>query len=228
MILSILFSSSLSFAVERTLNVSGECLHKVAQDRGAVTLVAETLDISASTAANKSTEIYNKFRDKIKKMNLKDAEFETTESSLNEDFDYTQKGRTSKGFRSRQGLRIETSDISKLGEVMKIGTDAGVKNISGIQMFVSAEALKNERESCLEEAFKNAKAKAERLTKASGSKLGPVLEMSEAGTQPRRQPTPMMMSARAEMKTMSDSAPQEIDSRQEHVQVSLAVSFSLQ
>lgn len=227
--LAVLGASPLVMAedLRNFMSVSGECLKSVSQDRGAVTLTADFLDASAGTAAKKATRQYNDILDRVKKMNLKDAQIETSEYSVNEDFDYTPKGeRKSRGFRARNGLRIETSEIERMGEVIKIGTDLGVKSISSLSMFVSQQKWKTERESCLEEAYQNAKSKADRLSRVSGVKIKGVARMDESGSS---SPLQYQRSFYSEAKmggARSDEA--QIQSRSESLQVNLSVQFLIQ
>ncbi len=225
---SIFLLSSVSLAAPNVILLSGECLRKVAQDRAAITLTAEALESSPGVASTKTTTIYNNLRERVKKLALKDFESETVEVSLYEDFDYSQNGRKSKGFRSRQGLRVETSETGRLGEVIKIGNEIGIKKIGSIGLFVSPQAYQSEREACLEEAFRNAKSKAERLAKVAGVKLGNVLEMNESG--PGRVPRPEPRSSKAMMdfSSMESSAGAPgVESRSETIQVTLGVLFQI-
>lgn len=225
-----LILSTIAFATEtRTIVVSGHCQRKVAQDRVSVTITAEFLEPNATTASQKTTQTYNQLRDKIKKLNLKDAEISTTEYSLNEDIQWIKNTQKSMGFRARQSLNVETSEMNKIGEALKVAQDLGIKRISGLSTFVSPELLKSEREACLEEAFKNAKSKADRLAKISGVKIGSVLKMNESGTSTPDFPQPrfkaaMMMDAATES---AGGAPA-IDSKSELIQTQLEVIFQLQ
>lgn len=213
-------------ADSRTLIVNGDCQRRVSQDRVSVTISAEFLESNATTASSKATQQYNQLRDKIKKLNLKDAEFSTSEYSLNEDFEWIKNIQKSKGFRARQSLTVETSDLNKIGEALKIAQELGIKRVSGLNTFVSQELFKSEREACLEEAFKNAKSKADRLAKVSNSKVGPVIEMNESGTQ-----TPEFQGARYKRMDMvaeaSLSSAPSIDSKSEMIQTSLRVIFQI-
>jgi uncharacterized protein YggE len=211
----------------RTLVVSGECQRRVAQDRVAITLSAEFLETTPTLASSKTTQVYNQLRDKIKKLNLKDAEYSTSEYSLNEDFEWIKNVQKSKGFRARQSLTVETADLGKIGEALKVAQELGIKRISGLSTFVSQELLKTEREACLEEAFKNAKSKAERLAKASNSKVGPVLEMNEIAPQSTEFPSSRFKRMEMVSADMQSGAAPSIDSKSEMIQTSLKLIFQI-
>lgn len=227
--LFLFFSAAVWANSTKSLFVSGDCQKKVGQDRVAVTMTAEFVDNNATVASSKASQQYNQLRDKIKKLNLKDAEISTVEYSLNEEFEWIKNIQKSKGFRARQSLSVETSDITKIGEALKVAQELGVKRVSGLSTFVSDELRKSEREACLEEAFKNAKSKADRLAKVSGTRIGSVIEMNESPRPPVSVEIPRYKAAMAmdaSANTMNEAAPS-IDFRAETIQTSLQVIFQI-
>lgn len=216
-----------SDAQKPSISLTGECLRQIPQDRASLTLTAEFLDANAGTSAKKATSQYNEVLARVKKLNLKDAEVSTSEYSVQEDFDYKANTRKSRGFKARNGVQIETSEIERVGEVIKVATDLGVKNISGLSMFVSNARWKAERESCLEEAYLNAKSKADRLAKVSGSNILGVLRIDESGSSnvaPRAFYANEMMMADARGGLAKSS---QVQGRNESLQVNLNVVFQI-
>jgi hypothetical protein len=221
--------SSIAFAKERTVTVSGDCLRNLTPDRGTLTLVSEVNDLNPGTATQKVMDHYTKIRDRVKKLNLKNLELETSEFTVNEEFDWNGNVRKSRGYKARMGLRVVTSETSRLGELAALASELKVQDISGLQTFVSRETLKAEHENCLEEALKNAKSKAEKLAKSGGARLGGVLEIQEelmTGDSPR--PRPLMMAKNAGMAMEASSSSREFEAGTSKVSVSVQASFELQ
>lgn len=202
-------TASAQTKTERIIMVSGDCLRSLTPDRASVTLVAQALENNPGAATQKSVELYNKIRERVKKMNLKNLELETTESGVHEENDWNNGTRKSRGYRSRMGLRVITSESAKLGDVIALAAELKVQEVSGLQSFVSAETRKAERENCLEEAFRNAQMKAEKVAKAAGQKLGPVLQVREdtVSAPPPEPPRPMMAMKQDMAEAASLSAP---------------------
>lgn len=224
-----LFLALSEASTNRTLSVSGDCQRKVGQDRVGISITAEFLETNPSLASSKATQQYNQLRDKIKKLNLKDQEISTTEFSVFEEFEWIKNTQKSKGYRARQTLTLETSEMNKIGEALKIAQDLGVKRVSGLSTFVSEELRKSEREACLEEAFKNARSKADRIAKVSGVKIGSVLEMNETAkaNAPEFPRFKGMMAQEAMVSSAAGTEPT-IDAKSELIQSSLQVIFLLQ
>lgn len=231
LLIGLVSSAAFATKADRIVMVSGDCLRNLTPDRGMMVLTADHLEKTPGVAIEKTSEMYNKLRERIKKMNLKDLELETTEMSVNEEFDWNNNQKKSRGFRSRTGLRVITSEISKLGGLASIASELKIQEILGLQHFVSRETQKTQRESCLQEAFSNAKMKAEKLAQSSGQKLGPAFEIREDSVAGVQQPIQPMFSGR--MTVMSDtemsskSAPQ-IESGITKISVSVQVGFELQ
>lgn len=176
---AVLLLSVNSWSAERMVVVTGDCLRNLAPDRGAITLTAEALEKNPGAAMERVSEHYNRIRDRVKKMNLKNMELETTDFTVNEDVDWSNNQKKSRGFRARMGLRVTTADTAKLGDLALIASDLKVQDVSGLQHFVARETMQKEREACLQEAYQNARAKAEKLAKIAGQKLGPALYIQE-------------------------------------------------
>ncbi|MFN7728053.1 MAG: SIMPL domain-containing protein [Bdellovibrio sp.] len=174
-----LMLSGLALADSRLVVVSGDCLRNLTPDRAAITLTSEALEKNPGAAMEKATDQYNRVRERIKKLNLKNMELETSEFGVQEDIDWSNNKKTSRGFRARLGLRITTSETAKLGELAMLASELKVQDVSGLQHFVSRETLQKERQACLEDAFQNARAKAEKLAKVSGQKLGSAAYIQE-------------------------------------------------
>ncbi len=219
--------SSASLASElRGFSVTGECLKTLIPDRGAFQFNLESLEAQPGIAIKKSTEAYNQLKERVQKLKLKNALIETTDFSVYEEFDWNNNQRKSKGFRARMGMRVETSELARLGELIQLGADLKIKNMSGPENFVSMEMRQKEHESCLETALKNAKDKAEKLAVAGNVKLGPVTSVVE-GDAVVVDPVPSFRGmAKMEMASSADAAPQ-VDPRSEKMRVTLRAVYSI-
>ncbi len=164
---------------ERAITVTGSCLRSVVPDRSSVVVVADVLKPDLQTASNEAMDVYNKMRKAVQGLNLKDLELATSESTFQEEREWQKDRAVFKGFRARMGLKVSTSEVSRLGEVIAIASKHGIRQISSLSTFVSPERSKAERESCLEEAMKNARAKADIVAKAASAKVGKILEVTE-------------------------------------------------
>src|SRR5437870_3236892 len=122
-VISLIFSSSLWAAehpLEHLISVSGDCLRSVSHDRASITLTAESLNKDMKVASQEASTTYEKVREAIKRLDLKNAEFQTTEFSVQEQREWEKNSSVFKGYKAKMGLVISTSDLKRLGDVISI------------------------------------------------------------------------------------------------------------
>jgi uncharacterized protein len=225
-----LFISQESEAVspgEKYISVRGVCSKRISPDRGSINLMAEVNEANSSEAMAKATKLYEKVRNEVKKLNLKDIQTQTTQAQVNPEYDYTNGKQKLRAYRASMGLEVETSEISRMGEVLDLAAKAGLQNLSGFRTFLSPEKYREVREGCLEEALRNARSKAEKMAKAVGMKIGEALVIEEFEGDSARPPVPIPM-AYAKSAAMSESAPAAgIETRSESIQTDVHASFQL-
>jgi uncharacterized protein YggE len=159
--------------------VGGQCLRKVLQDRGAVTVVSTAVHPTPKEASTKVIEAHEKVKEAVKALNLPDFAPETEAYSVEEEREYKSDKWIKKGFRATMATRFETSDITRLGEIIGTASSAGAERVGNLGTFVSPEKMKAEREACLETATQNAVAKAARLAAGGGVNVGELLQVTE-------------------------------------------------
>ena len=223
-----LILSPFAFAHEKTVTVSGECSQYVTSDRGSLTMTVDNLDKSVKVANTKTSETYNDLKKELEKLSLKDVELETTEYSVNEQKDWENNKMVSKGFRSRMGLKISTSEIAKLGDVIVIANKLSITEVGALQSYVSDQKMKSLELDCLKEASLDAKKKAETLAKTLGAKLDGILTINEAGVSLPPSPQPVFMKKGMRgMEAMSMAAP-EISAAKEKYTLNIQATFKLE
>lgn len=210
----------------RFVSVNGNCLKSVQPDRGSITVTADVLSQDLQSSARKATESYERLKSAIQKMGLKNLELNTTEYSFQEFREWEKDKNVFKGFRARMGLNVSTSELARLGEVIALAAKEGIREVSGLSTFLSAEKAKAEKEACLEEAVRNARSKAETVARAANAKLGRVLTVSEEGAPPP-QPVPIRQYKMEAMAAADMSAPTVVAGPQK-MSIDVAVSFALE
>ena len=188
-------------APPRSVSVSGHCVRTVTPDRGSIVLTVDVLEKELKSATRQAAQTYDRLKVAVEKLSLADLNLTTQEYSVREDRQWENNKTVFKGFRARLGLRVVTSSIDKLGEVIAIGSREGVQDVGALQTFLSEEKRLKEQMECLKQAAENARAKAERLASSLGAKVGEVLRVSEQGA---GGPAPM---PRHEMMMAMDAAP---------------------
>lgn len=158
--------------------VTGECLVKVPQDRGAVVIASMAKAATAREASEIATRQHEAFRKELAALKLADQELETAGYSVYENVVYSGGKTTRDGFKASLSTRVETSDITRLGEVIVVAARVGAVADQGFQTFVSSAKLKATREECLETAMRDAGQNAARIAKGANVRLGALIEAS--------------------------------------------------
>lgn len=210
----------------RRITVSGNCSRTVTPDRGAIVVTADFREDDLKVASKHATEAYERTRDAVKRLNLKDLELRTVEYSMGEVREWDKGRPVPKGFRARMGLRVATSQVDKLGEVIAIAAREGLRDVGNLQSFLSETQELKEQVECLQDAAQNARVKADKLAASLGAKVGEVLHVTESGgfqSPPQRM---MMRSNDSESLAGAPHAPG-IEAGQQQLSLSVEVAFAL-
>ncbi len=218
-------TTALAADAPRTVSVSGACIRSVVPNRAAVVLMVDEKDADAKRAQVAATRRYESIRGKISAFRLPEGEMTTVEFHSEEIREWEKNKLISKGFRTRIGLRVETSDQARLGEVIEMASREGIKQISGLKLFVSTKKMLEEKMGCLKEASEQARAKAESLVKALSAKLGEVQTIME--TSGPDSPSPMMMMDQGMMKNSAMDAAPQIEPGKTEITTTVQVTFGL-
>jgi uncharacterized protein YggE len=228
-LLLLLTANSYADDFKKAVTVSGECQKSVEADRISVHLKVEHVEKDSKEAIEKTHKLYGKLQDKIQRLKLKDLELNTSQYVVREERVWENNKNVLKGFRAEMGMDISTSELKRMGEVLKTSADLGVTNAQNMHAYISNEKKKELELACLEVAAADAKAKAKKLTESLGSKLGKVLEIRQGvGNFPPQHPVPFFRTEKvmamrgAEM----ESAPQ-VDVKKQDYTLEIQASFAI-
>lgn len=191
-----------------------------------------TINISISELAKttelaqqQSDEKLSKVQEILKSFNIDKKDIQTTNASINPEYDRSKSERTLLGYRSNQTLKVTlsgegfeqkgadfTASISKIGNVSVDNTTFSLKDPN------------NAANEAREKAFADAQSKAEQLAKLAGVKLGKVIYVSEQINQ--SYPTPMYY-AKAEMAADSAAGTTALSAGSSEVSMSVNVSYEI-
>jgi uncharacterized protein YggE len=207
--------------------VSGECLTKVTQDRGSVTIGSSVTATSSKEASERTIKSHEAIRKAVRELNLPDFIAETASYTVQQECSYHEGKRRCQGYRAHLATRFETSDIGRLGDIIAIGSSSSADEISDLSVFASPTSLKAARESCLEVAMKNAATKAQKLATGAGIKLGKLLSVVEQGEQGH---PPIAMAKHFQAEAMSDgvSAAPTVEAKPIDLRVEVTAQYALE
>ncbi len=166
--------------IPRTLTVSGEGRAIAAPDVATVTIGVELQDKTPERAMNRNSEIMQKVIQAIKEMGIQEEDINTVGVNLYPQYNYPQEGAPEiVGYYASNQVIVTVRDIQKVSDLIANATNAGATSIYGVQFDVSpGNKAKME---ALNDAYANAKTKAEALAAAMGVRLKEVYSARESG-----------------------------------------------
>lgn len=197
-----------------TLEVRGMCSKSTEFDRASIVFSVEHLDKKPSISISKTRSMYNKLLISFKALKLKHAKFKTLSFNVFEKKKWVQSSvgsgsgsrQVSLGHVAQMGLKVETSEFTRIGELITSANKLGIKDISQFSAFLSPKKRNEVYLKCLPIAVRNAKNKAQVLSESSGTKLRKVLKLIESSRALERSPRPHQDAMYAEAGMMSKAA----------------------
>jgi hypothetical protein len=198
----------------------------VTSDRAALVVTAEATDPDLKAATRASTRSYERVREAVQKLGLENLELTTSEYSVQEAREWKKDTSVFKGYRVRMGLRVSTSQVQKIGEVIAVAAREEIRDVGGLTTYLSEERRLREHLACLEEASANARARAEKLAAALGARLGEVLSVSEEEAPSSYRPLDVMTAMKAMDGADTASAPS-VEPGVQELAIGIDASFAL-
>jgi uncharacterized protein YggE len=169
--------------IPRTLTVSGEGRAIATPDVATVTIGVELQEKTPERAMNRNSEIMQKVIQAIKDMGIQEEDINTVGVNLYPQYNYRQEGAPEiVGYYASNRVIVTVRDIQKVGDLITNALNAGATSIYGVQFDVSPD--NKAKMEALDDAYANAKTKAEALAAAMGISLKEVYSARESGVAP--------------------------------------------
>ncbi|MGK0367401.1 MAG: hypothetical protein ACI9QD_000535 [Thermoproteota archaeon] len=165
--------------IPRVIQVSGKCELNTEPDRGRIIFNIIHTHKNIKTVTNKSKKLYDKLLKEIKSLKLKKAQLSTSNYNVQEKNEWRKSKNVFIGFTASIGLKLETSDITKISKAIGVANSLGVTNIGNLTTYLSLEKKNKLSLKCLKIAAKNAYKKAELLASTLDAKVGKVINIIE-------------------------------------------------
>lgn len=156
------------------ISVSGEGKIKVKPDQVSINFGVENIGKDATEVKKLNDETVDKVVKFIKKFGIPTSDFQTTNVSLNRNYDYEKK---KYNYQASQSITINLKDITKYDDLMMGLVDNGINNISNVEFKSSKiEEYKSEARKL---AIKEAKHKAEDYVSVLNQKIGKAILIND-------------------------------------------------
>lgn len=175
-----------------TVSTSGSATVKVDPDKVSVTIGVETNGKTAAEAVAENAKLMEKIIAALRTLGITDDQIATSNYSVFPVYEmvsppcieiYPQppecKPRSEiVGYRTMNSIVVTAESSTDVGRIIDAAVEAGATNISGAYFFVSEERQQEIRDSLIEKAILNAKARAERAAGAVGMHVAGVKSIS--------------------------------------------------
>lgn len=169
--------------------VAGDGIVRTAPDQAWVSIGAESRSKSSKEAQQRNAQAMTGVQQKIEAFGIPKNAIKTTAIDLQLEFDYANGRQTPHGYVARNTIEVRVDDLAKLGDVMDAVVGSGATTIHGLRFDVKQrEQLEM---AALQDAVKNAMAKAQAITAGAQRAIDRVLRIEESGRD--LPPRPMMM-----------------------------------
>lgn len=208
-------------APQRTITVSGEGEAKAAPDEAHLQAGVVSNARKASEALAANTRAMNQVFATLKKLGIPDKAIQTSDFSVSPQYPPDRSGGESRqitGYEVSNQV-VVTVEMGKLGPALDALVASGANSLGGMSFDIrDPKPLLAQARGA---AMKDAASRAGTYAAASGFKLGPILAVSEGGTE-----MPQAFAARPMMR-MAASAPVPVASGESTLSVSVTVTYEI-
>ncbi len=161
-----------------TITITGEGRVTAIPDLGQITVSIVTEGRDAEEAQAQNIEKYNGLVNELKQSGIDSKDLKSTAYTVSPVYDWIEGVREFRGFEVRQSLQVKIRDLNNAGEVIRIASQNGVNEVSGLSFTI--DEPESYRQLAREEALANAREKAQELADLTGVSLGKIVSFSES------------------------------------------------
>lgn len=158
------------------VSAQGVSVIEAEPDLVSIYINAQVKNESASVAKDELSEISDKVVFELMKLGLEKKDIELGSYNIYEEYNWEEGKRESTGFVASQQIIVKTGDFELSPEIVDVAVDSGAL-VSYINFELSPEKESQYKTQALEEAGKDAKAKAEATASGLGKSLGTLISV---------------------------------------------------
>jgi uncharacterized protein YggE len=173
----------------------GDATVRLPPDRAYLTLSTETRAPKPADAQQRNAQAMAAVQQKLEAARLPKDSVRTLAYSLDEEYEFANNRRTSRGYRAVNTIEVRLDDIARVGEVLDLAVAAGATNAHGIRFDLKDREVAERQ--ALRLAVANARARAEAAAAGANASIVTVIRIEEQGRVVPMPRGPQMMRATA-------------------------------
>lgn len=208
----------------KTFTVTGEGEITAKPDMAVVSLSVKEKQATVKEVTQKGNEAMGKVIAAVKGVGVSEDDIKTTQYSLYPSYHYPRGAEAVlDGYELNQTIRVEVKDLAKVEDVLDKGVKAGANQVGQISFEIDDDS--EQRNQAREEAFADARKKAEQMAKAAGVRVGDVITFSESGG--NYYPEPMYRTYGMDMAMEETAMAPSIEPGSQDVNVTVSVTYEI-
>ncbi len=164
-------------AQEHTLLVQSTETVRAAPDKAEVTFIVETTAEDPQDCQQQNMTAVQQVIDALKNMGIEEKYLQTSDYSLNPQYDYNGGTETLIGYQMWTEIKAEGLELLQTGKVLQTGVSAGANRVQNVKYFISN--YEEHYAEALELAMKSAREKAEVMAAADGCSIEGISKVEE-------------------------------------------------
>jgi len=165
-------------AVRDTITIEGIGRVNAIPDIATFTVGVQTEKATVAEAQKETNDKMNNIIKKLKETGIKETDIKTTDYSIYPQYNWDNSRQTLRGYQVNQSVAVKIRDLLKVSDTLAMAGSLGANNIGGISFIIDEpETYKQEAR---EKALKQAKDKAEALSKTMGVKIRKIVGFTES------------------------------------------------
>ena len=202
--------------------VSGTGKAARAPDTSIINLGVTQTGTTVELAQQKTNEASNNITKSLKELGIPEKDIKTINYTISPDYSFTGERQKTTGYTVSQNFEVK-SPIEKTNQVIDVATANGANLVGNISFTLNDAKLKTLTNVARSEAVNNAKESAQGLAKASGIKLGKIINVSES--QGEIMPRPVMLNAKIEDAGTELAPPTNITAGESNIEVTITLTY---
>lgn len=166
------------------ISVSGEGRASAAPDTALLNIGVSTKEMTVAEANSEVQAAIGRLLDSLKGNGIADKDIQTSQFSINPEYDYQYNQQKLTGYRVTHMLQVKVRDIDRAGEVIDDSVEAAGNLVQVGSISLTIDDTAALRSQAREQAMADASAKAQELARLAGVELGKPTYISESSVTP--------------------------------------------
>jgi len=176
---------------------------------------------TVASAQNQTNTAVDKITQDLKNLGIAEKNIKTTDYSVNPNYDFAV-GQSVTGYTVTQTLEADITPVDLANKAVDIATADGANLVNGISFTFSDKVEKGLEDKARADAVSMAKDKANSLAKATGIRLGRIIDVQESNNS---QPRPILMNSLEMGGGAKSAAPTQLSPGENSVSIDITLSY---